>query len=402
MCRVFVLQGRLRLEVGESAISDLKAVTKIGVPNIYNRLMFTRIKIPLLLALFGSIMIFASRDRLAYLLSNFGFVLLNHALAQAEPDLRGLQTAEFWLNRAERVEIGQVGAGLAFHEQGKYAEALIKWHAAGVAPEFLLGWGKHMWAEGRQQDALVWLRYASEIAPSNAEILYWRGRAYQATGQTQDAQAQLQRASELAPDIRDIWYELAQTFQAQGEWQLALQSLENATNAAETYGTVGFSNVLYEIGFIRQHHLKPTDSEGAWKAYEKALDARDFAYKLWQESNTYFQRGLLLADLHKWEAARNEYAAALALNPKAYYLRISYAHALRQLGLLLEAKQMLRQAITIQPDGFEAMTALGDIYRAENNLDAAREWYAKAAAIVPQNRAVLKRIWALESDKLER
>ena len=343
----------------------------------------------------------SSHNLVATALGNVGFILTNHTLAHG--DMIG--QSEIWLRQAitwtDNEHHLQSGLALIYHDQGQQQQALATWREAKIDPNYLLIWSQRSWAEKNYEDALVWLQYAKDIAPGWAKSYFWLGKIYNIEQRPDAAINELRQAKKLLPSNRDIWYELAQSYQSKQMYSAALEALISAQKAAEGYSIIGASNILFEIGYIQQNFIKSPDTAAAWNAYEQALNTNDFTAKPWQKANTYYQRGLLLAAEEQWEAARIEYQRALALNPDAYFLRLSYARTLQQLGKQQLAVNVLRQAIDLRPDGVEAIILLGDVYFWENDLDTAQRLYAQAARLAPGNVEVSTRLKAIEEARVQ-
>ncbi len=343
-----------------------------------------------------SILLLFRRDLIAKALYNGGIVLVNHGFANNNSTGYMSIYAESLLRQAanwsNNTLIPQTGLALLYHSQNRYSPALTAWRRSAVDSDYLIDWALKNWAAKQYEEALVWLQYAKNINPDSAEAYYWTGRIYNVMQQPDSAIIELQKASELAPNVRDIWYELAQAYQSSQAWDLALKTLIKAQAGTESYHYVGQSNVLFEIGFALQYNQISPDLDAAGAAYAHALQVNEFLTKPWQKANTYYQRGLLLALQGEWEAAQQEYEQALALNPNAYNVRISYARALRNGGQQQLAIDVLYDAIKLKPNNIEAIILLGDFYYWDNEMEIALNLYKQAAHLAPTDKDIKQRL----------
>lgn len=106
-----------------------------------------------------------------------------------------------------------------------------------------------------------------------------------------------------------------------------------------------------------------------------------------QAAELHFNLGAALAGAGQQEAAVAGYRRALALRPDLAVAHYNLGSALKALGRLDEAAASLRQAIAAQPGYAEAHGNLGTVLQAQGRLDEAVACYRAALAIRPSAAA---------------
>jgi TolB-like protein len=82
-------------------------------------------------------------------------------------------------------------------------------------------------------------------------------------------------------------------------------------------------------------------------------------------SQAHASRGVVLALRSRYSEAEEEFETALSLNPQLYEAYYYYARACFSQGKLDRAALLLEQAATVRPDSIDALSMLGNIYRAQ-------------------------------------
>jgi tetratricopeptide (TPR) repeat protein len=89
-------------------------------------------------------------------------------------------------------------------------------------------------------------------------------------------------------------------------------------------------------------------------------------------------RGLALAQLQRWEEARNSFAAGLLRNPRDYRFLVELAGIAYREKQFSRAKRELRRALAIDSRDDYANNFLASIYFLEDNLEAALKYWNRA------------------------
>src|SRR6266480_1615566 len=128
----------------------------------------------------------------------------------------------------------------------------------------------------------------------------------------------------------------------------------------------------------------------------------DFAFGYLNVANTAnslaeFKSNLALAEpgvqggLNRNDEARASIAKALALAPRMFvaHTALGLSYVFGEPRDFDKALQHVQQAETLAPDEPGAHTSLGDVYRAQRNLDKAREEYARGHQLNPRDAILL-------------
>ncbi|WP_029214901.1 tetratricopeptide repeat protein [Kallotenue papyrolyticum] len=249
----------------------------------------------------------------------------------------------------------------------------------------------------RYWDAVRWYQRATLSDPEYGSAWYKLGLCYEQLEEWEAADGAYARATKLLPDNRDAWYGLGRTREKRNDWNGALKAFRRGLEA--NTGSVGLSNLYYHIGYIQHHRLEPPDPQAAWKAYEQALAANDYAAEHWHKAQSHYQRGTLLAARERWDEALREYQAALALDPSPYGILVSMADVLWKSDRVDDAKGMLLKAIQLAPDIKEAYKHLGAIYRQQQQDQLAIQMYEKALEIDPNDTEISNILQDLRGDQ---
>lgn len=334
------------------------------------------------------------------LLINASRIHVNQAVAGAANNSSiKLKRAEKLLKDAARL----AGSAQSMHEaqaqiyhlQGNYALATTAWLAARTASDDLLTWAKRYRESGQFDEALVWLHYTIEVAPDDAEAYFWTGYIRNLLGSPELAISVLQKGIELSPANRDLWYELGISYRHLEKYRAALDAFEAGRLAHESYGSAGTSNLLYEMADVYWRDLESPDEEMALDLYSLAIEIDDFPMQPWQKADAHYQRGIIFYRLGQTASARTAYESALALNPEAYAVHLSYARLLNELGQTEEALASLDNAIQLNPHRSEAIILAGDISYWSGKLKEAEQYYTLAITLTPNNQDIMERLTEL-------
>jgi len=90
-------------------------------------------------------------------------------------------------------------------------------------------------------------------------------------------------------------------------------------------------------------------------------------------SQAHASRGVVLALRSRYSEAEKEFETALSLNPQLYEAYYYYARACFSQGKLDRAALLLEQAATVRPDSIDALSLLGNIYRAQKKKELEKQ-----------------------------
>jgi tetratricopeptide (TPR) repeat protein len=225
---------------------------------------------------------------------------------------------------------------------------------------------------GKRDEAVASYRRALQIKPDFAEAHNNLGSALKDLGQFESAAASYQRAVEINPDFAEAHNNLGNVLKSLGQFDDALTSyrraLEIKPDFAEAHNNLGITLTTSE------HFDEITAS------FRRAIKIRpNFA-------EAYVNLGLALKNLNRNEAEAH-CCKALEINPDLVSAMIFLAELKTDKGQFSQAEEILRRAISIEPDSPEAWARLAGL-RKMTSEDT--DWLTAAQRIVAQNLAPAK------------
>src|SRR5689334_18170490 len=200
----------------------------------------------------------------------------------------------------------------------------------------LLASAAQLLSAGRPADAIVPLREAALLQPSNSIILHDLGLACLEAGLVSDAIAALQRA--VASNPRD----------ADSHFRLGI--------ALESSGDIGAAIIAYD----RATEILPSLTE-AW-----------------------FRAGALVYTLGHRDEAIGCFRRAAATGPKTTFGRLGKARALLTQDRDQDAEQVLRKTLAVEPTNAMAHDLLGNLLAEFGRFDEAYGYLQRAVSLAPR------------------
>ncbi len=234
------------------------------------------------------------------------------------------------------------------------------------------------------------LERAADLAPSEAGIRYWAGRAREALGEDGPAQAHYRAAVEFAPEHTDAHRRLGALLLGDGQLEAARIELERALQlgSREPELFLDQGRVLEQLD----------DDAGARTAYERALEVRptfdDAHFRLSNLLRLLGDEGgaeRALAEFYRWNAAESELTAALE------HARATPADAEASARVGLAAFQMQRahvsaawldRALTLEPSHAVALQYRGMLHQLSGELEAADRRLTASLSAAPARAEV--------------
>lgn len=220
------------------------------------------------------------------------------------------------------------------------------------------------------QDEQAWVQLGDALmqkARDTADVSYY-SRAEAAY-----RQALALRSTDIGALIGLAWVSGARhEFEHSIEW--ARQAVAIAPQHHAAYGLLG--DAAIEMG----------DYEEAIKHYQKMLDIRPDLSSYSRGAHLLFVTGdtrRAMALMHKAIAAGAPYAENTA------WCRAQLAVMLWSTGAVLPAEQLLHTALAAAPNNYHVLAAMGKIKAAQQDYDAALDYYQRASAIAPQLEVVI-------------
>jgi TolB-like protein/Flp pilus assembly protein TadD len=94
-------------------------------------------------------------------------------------------------------------------------------------------------------------------------------------------------------------------------------------------------------------------------------------------SQAHASRGVVLALGNRYSEGEQEFETAICLNPQLYEGYYYYARACFSQGKLDQAALLLEQAATVRPESIDALSMLGNIYRAQKKEQLEKETFRR-------------------------
>lgn len=252
------------------------------------------------------------------------------------------------------------GLGFALAAQGRAAEAVAVWSAAGGMADELMRRGSRAWQEGRRREAVVWY----------------------------------QRAAEVEPDLGDAWYYVGFSYERMEQYEDALEAYTRAEEA-EVFRSIGRSTPYCRAGFVYSRRLTPPRWDEAQAAYGQAVALDDFGAAA-EAADCHYQRGQAIQQAGgDPEEAMAEYRRAIELDPQHASAHSALGLLYYEQGNVTAAEAEILEAIRIAPRNAGAYVDLGDIYCREGRVDEAAAMYRQALEVSPDFAAARRRLQSL-------
>lgn len=238
----------------------------------------------------------------------------------------------------------------------------------------VVAFGETLVSRGFNQEAVDILRRALELAPQDARVHVWLGRAELGLGETARGLALIERGTELAPTDMATLAELAQVYEqlerfddARRMWREIQRRSPDASQRAVAERSLG----LLEARRLRE----AGDFAGALSVFEQLA--------LQFPGDRQFQLGqaTLLIELGREDEAEEVFAEALAQAPDDIGLYLQLARLYQAAELPERAEGMYREAIALDPDNVGARLAFGTFHQSRGEFERAFDEFERAMAL---------------------
>ncbi|MDN7492155.1 tetratricopeptide repeat protein [Burkholderia sp. AU45274] len=294
---------------------------------------------------------------------------------------------------------------LAHHQAGRLAEAKTLYDAILTAqpgqPDALHFLGL-LACQLKQYDAGIALMEQSLVARPDASYFNNLGNMLRESGRLDDAIAHYRRAVALRPDYPEAHNNLGNALRDAREPAAAMQSCARAIELrpgyAQAYNNLG--NALQDLGDLDDaatHYGRAIELDPSMAMAHANLSAVRHKQLRCAEALAHAQDAIRLAPtlaeahnhagnayhgLDRLDAAQASHRTAVTLNPADAGACHNLSVVLLKLQRLDEALVYCRQALQAGPPAVLMHVNLGDILRAQGNVDAAVHAYRDALALV--------------------
>ena len=263
---------------------------------------------------------------------------------------------------------------LQLHQQGKldqaetvYADLLFA-QPHHFAALHMLGLLRSQ--QGRNAEALRYLRTALKVMPLNAAVLSDMGRIQAKLGRLRDALESFERALAFAPNHLVTLHNRGDVLLDLKRPEEALASYDKALALKPDY-----VEVLVHRGNTLRSLKRP---EEALASYDKAL-----AFKP-GHPDILINRGNALVDLKRLEEALADYSETLAIEPDYPQALVNHGNVLKELKQSEQALSSYDRALALNPNYAEAYNNKGVVLMELGRLDEAHSAIKRAIALAPK------------------
>ncbi|BCN30528.1 tetratricopeptide repeat protein [Anaeromicropila herbilytica] len=229
----------------------------------------------------------------------------------------------------------------------------------------------------KYKEALEEINQALHLTPDVDDYIYCKANILFDMQEYSQAESIYQLLGEKFINNENIIYKLARICDLRGERNKALQSYEEVLSINPENG-----NANYCIAEIYEEVAKET---GKREYFERALPYRSRQIELYANDYNYIERGLLYAELERYEEAIEDYKKAIEDNPDSPYPYNNIGLAYQYQGKYELAIEYYSQSI----DHFEDETIImpynnmADCYIILNRLEEAEECYKENLKLFP-------------------
>jgi putative PEP-CTERM system TPR-repeat lipoprotein len=259
--------------------------------------------------------------------------------------------------------------GLINAEQGQFGQAEMYMQAA-VAnapanPQLRTLLARIYLRQGKLQPAREVLAGVFPATESDAVMFALAGSASLGAGDTALAAEYFEQSEQSAPETIEQRFGLASVYAAAGEYGRAVRALESGDYAeAENAAQASFMLALVHLA---DGDFKSAD-EAATRLAEQAPD------KAWPLA----LRGAIATRSGDLAQAREQYSAALAIEPEHVTTLMNLARTEAQLGNLSAAAEVLERAVRVAPEQAVARLWLAELAIRNRDDARARDWIDSA------------------------
>lgn len=236
---------------------------------------------------------------------------------------------------------------------------------------------------GDDKKALPYYIKINQKKPKDFNTLNSLGGIYRRLKQYENSISVLKEALELNTKIDQVNYNLGFTYKFMGEYDEAVDCFESVIQANPT-DVLAYNH----LGTIYQ---KRNENQKAIQTFLKALKVdRNHPILHLNLAKSYEQEG-------QNKNAIAEYEAALRSKPGWNDAINDYSKLLLSLNKTKEAKEIVSQALAVDPQNSKMHSTMGKIYAFQSDYESSAAEYKKALAVNPEsNRALIGMAEALE------
>lgn len=280
--------------------------------------------------------------------------------------------------------------GYALHQQGRLAEAELKYRQAlNKAPDFpgaAYYLGVALLEQNKARDAVKVLEKAIQRDPRNGGLHVVMSSAYLAEGQMGKALNTAEKVTRIMPEAADGYYNLAQVHLQMGQDLKAMEAYDKALAVDPNHvnSLYNKANLMYNIG----------QKDMALAGFERVIELSP------NLAAAHTNAGSIHSEREEFEQAIAYFRTALKHDPQSANARKQLGMCLHYTGAVEEALEQYRKALNSDATDASLQVLLGNAHRDLGNEDSARTHYRKALELDPNNATAKDNLSLLDSSRI--
>ncbi len=240
---------------------------------------------------------------------------------------------------------------------------------------------------GQPAASVVHARSAADSRPDDARFHFALGRALKATGDLDGAESSYQHALELQPTYVEVLVSLGIVRKTRGDTEGAISLYDQALRIAPGFAAA-HANRAHAISL--RALISAEEGQDATPG-DDVIEALARAASL-EPGNALLHRnqGVLLMQARRRREAADAFNRALALDPTDVDSCLRLGLCLRSLGDNRLARELYEKWLGLNPPNAAVMQVLAGLLTREGQVDAARGWAEKAAALDAEPRMLVE------------
>lgn len=226
-------------------------------------------------------------------------------------------------------------------------------------------------------------RAAADSRPDDARFHFALGRALKATGDLDGAESSYRRALELQPGYVEALVSLGIVLKTRGDADAAVALYDQALRIAPGFAAA-HANRAHALSL---RSLLSAEAGQDAAPSDEVIDAQARAVALDPgHAALHRNQGVLLMQARRRREAADAFNQALALDPTDVDSCLRLGICLRSLGDNRLARELCEKWLGLNPPNAAVMQVLAGLLTREGQVDAARGWAEKAAALDAEPR----------------